>query len=215
MNDDDADQEYAALLARRQDRARRHAANLAAVDALLALEATASATPWRAQRVPTLHGEGSDQAQLHQVSEAAPRGFYMLAPLSSFGPDMALVAELRNGAKAALQARRRVLVRHAPNDCGDCSRCADVYENPEQWPCEDYADATAGLVMPHRVTVSVDAGAQLAAAACVCCGWSKTLSFARKATGAPVAERLAEVWARRHLEGDPAAQLDPAGDAAP
>jgi hypothetical protein len=211
--DDAADREHAALLERRRDRQRRHAANLAALDALLALEAAASATPWRAQRVPTNHGLGGDVAQLHAVNDSA-RGFAMLAPGEMAGADAALVAALRNGAKAALQARRRMLVRHAPNDYGDCSRCADVYESPEPWPCEDYADAVAGLVMPHRVTVSVDRGAQLAAAACVCCGWSRTVPFARVATGAPVAERLAEVWARRHLEGDPAAQLDDQ-DAAP
>jgi hypothetical protein len=217
MTDDDEDRKYEQRQAVLRTAEARHARNLAIVDALLAIEAAASAAPWRAQRVPASHGLGADVAQLHQVAEAAPRGFYMLAPGEIHGPDAALAAVLRNGARAQLEARRRVLERHRPSQYAppDCSRCADSYENPDPFPCEDYRDAEAGLVMPHRCTVSVDLAAQLAAVACVGCGWARTFSFARKVTGAPVAERLAEVWARRHLEGDPAAQLDAPETTAP
>jgi hypothetical protein len=216
---DDQDEAELAERRTRQDTARdRHARNLAAVGALLALEAEASATPWRAQRVPISHGRGSDVAQLHQVSDVPDRGFYMLAQGELWGPDAALVAVLRNTAGRRLAAQLRTLERHRPNldhlsSAIDCSHCIDAQENPEPFPCADYLDAEDGLVMPHRCTVSVVPGVQRAAVVCVCCGWSRTFSFARKTTGAPVAERLAEVWARRHLEGDPAAQLDAAAPA--
>lgn len=215
MYDDDETRELEQRDRARAAAAGRHARNLAALDALLALEAAASAAPWRAQRVPGMYDKGVDVAELHEVNDAAPRGFFMLTAGEWHGPDAALVAALRNAAGAQLAARRRVLERHAPNPCGatiDCARCIDGQENPEPFPCPDYLDAEAGLVMPHRCTVSVDLAAQLAAAACVCCGWSKATSYARRETGPPVAQRWAEVWARRHLEGDPAAQLDaPAG----
>jgi hypothetical protein len=215
------DQDEAELAERRakQDTARgRHARNLAAVGALLALEADASATPWRAQRVPISHGRGSDVAQLHQVSDVPDRGFYMLAQGELYGPDAALVAALRNTAGRRLAAQLRTLERHRPNldhlsSTIDCSHCIDAQENPEPFPCADYLDAEDGLEIPHRCTVSVVPGVQRAGVVCVCCGWSRTFRFARKTTGAPVAERLAEVWARRHLEGDPAAQLDAAAPA--
>lgn len=218
MIDDDETRELEQRDRARAAAADRHARNLAALGALLALEAAASAVPWRAQRVPGTYDRGVDVAELHEVNQAAPRGFFMLTPGEWHGPDAALVAALRNGANEALQARVRVLERHRPDPAGatiDCARCLDAQENPVPFPCPDYLDAEAGLVMPHRCTVSVDLAAQLAAAACVCCGWTKTTHYARPDTGPPVAQRLMEVWARRHLEGDPAAQLDaaaPAGD---
>jgi hypothetical protein len=188
----------------------RHAANLTVVDALLALEGEASPAPWRAMRVATTQLQGTDVAELQQVSDVPDRGFYLVASGSFYAPNVAIAAALRNGARDALQARRRMLERHRPDITGshiECSHCFDAQENTYAYPCPDYVDLEAGLVMPHRVLVSVDEDAQLAAVACGCCGWSKTFGHLRRGMGAVVAERLAEVWGQRHLAGDPDAQL--------
>lgn len=158
----------------------RHERNLAAVDALLVLVREDDAAG-RTPPGPIF----ADQA----------------------GARSALLAVLWPNLTAQLEARRRVLERHAPESLSppDCSRCIDVQENPEPFPCEDYLDAEAGLVMPHRVQVTLDEVTRTADVVC-CCRWSRPFHY-RRVTGGPVAERLARAWGDRHVAGEPDAQL--------
>lgn len=195
--------------AKREVARRRHLGNLEVVDVLLALEAEASPALWAAVRVPA--GAGQDLAELHRATAEADRGLYMVSPGMWDGPDVALVVALRNAAKDVLQARRRLLERHGPavehlGPYVECRHCVDAQENAYDFPCPDYVDLEAGLVMPHRATVRVDEDGQFALAECVC-GWSRSVSYARKLTDGPVNVRAASVWASRHLAGEPDAQL--------
>lgn len=190
----------------------RHEGNLAVVDALLALEREVTPGPWRTSLVQARGLQVTDTASLHAVSEV-PGETYPVVEGTLSDADAALVAALRTGALDALRARRRALTRHAPDTASstwpvECGHCFDGQENPLSFPCEDYTDAEAGLVMPHRTLVSLDEAAQLASVGCICCGWARTFTYARRLTGAPVAFRLAQVWAGRHVSGDPAARLD-------
>lgn len=185
MYDDYEARELAERRAARDRAAARHAGNLAAVDALLVLVLEDAAAGW------TPPGPIFDQAAARS------------ALLVAFWPNLT----------AQLEARRRVLERHQPDvgitgDCWpiDCSRCFDAQENALSFPCEDYEDAAAGLVMPHRVRVTLDEATRTADVAC-CCRWSRPFHY-RRATGGPVAERLARLWGDRHLAGEPDAQLD-------
>lgn len=204
MYDDDADRQEAERELRRAIAAARHSRNLAILDALLGLEGEATPGPWRAVPVPAERLQG-DVAKLRGATGRA------VTPDAWSGWDAALVAALRTGARGTLSARRRVLERHAPNPCGnsiDCARCVDGQENQHLWPCEDYTDAEAGLVMPHRVMLLPDQAGRQVEATCVCCGWSR---FEDYSSDARTASRRADDWGLRHVDGDPAAQGDDAG----
>lgn len=180
MYDDYEAAELAERQAARTAAAARHAGNLATVDALLVL-VREDADGWPPPE-----------------SQAAPRA--------------ALLAVLWPNLAAQLVARREVLERHQP-DVGvsgdgwpiDCSRCFDAQENALPFPCDDYQAAEAGLVMPHRIRVSPDEATRTVDVGC-CCGWTHSVHY-RRATGGPVAERLARLWGDRHLTGEPDAQI--------
>lgn len=66
--------------------------------------------------------------------------------------------------------------------------------------------APAGEAVEHRTEVGIIEEAQAASASCSGCGWSTFVTYARPVTGAPVALRLAGIYAKRH-EADPAAEI--------
>lgn len=186
MYDDYEARELAERQEARDRAAARHAGNLAAVDALLVLVREDDVAGWTPPG-PIFADQSAARA----------------AVLDALWPNLA----------TQLEARRRVLKRHQP-DVGitgggwpiDCSRCFDAQENALSFPCDDYADAEAGLVMPHRVRVTLDEATRTVDVAC-CCRWSRPVHY-RRATGGPVAERLARLWGDRHLAGEPDAQID-------
>lgn len=181
----------------------RHAGNLRAVDALLALEAQAAPGPWQVFRAPindTVATIG-DQAG----SQVGASG------LTAF--DAALMVTLRNSARIQLQARRGVLEHHRPSTSPgphlECAHCVDTQENAYEFPCPEYLAAELGLVMPHLTFASSLPEVRLASVSCVCCGWVRTFGHARDtAIARQTTLRLAAVWGRRHEQGDADAQDD-------
>ena len=225
--DDEHDEDYERGRKLLADAQETHRGNLAAVAALLRLERETSPGPWVAWRQAGPAGE-LGEAELMQDPYAVfgdtvnatdrERLFPLVMsqqghPGRLIGADAFLLAALRNGARAALEARQTVLNGHGPNDtlaaprvieCRSCEWRGDT----EAWPCEPYQLAAAGLVMPHYCVVTDPAGMTVGAE-CVCCGWTYQARYAR-ATGATVAARLAAIRARRHEAGLPDTDKMPA-----
>lgn len=148
--------------------AERHAAVLAGLDRLAALDAAATPDRWLEvdlRRVLVGHRDGSPLA--------AP-------PVLARADDAALVLTLRNAAAAVIAGRRRIIERHGPDPDGDhrfCSRCVAEAPRgpvPVPWPCDDWRDAAADLLPAaddaivawlhrHGLTTSAGPGAVLAA----------------------------------------------------
>lgn len=74
-----------------------------------------------------------------------------LAPGAAHAAVLAELGAVRFEDPAALAGRRRILERHAPHPTWKawpaCSNCVgEIGGDPDEWPCEDYLDAAAGLV---------------------------------------------------------------------
>lgn len=114
----------------------RHAAALARLDRLIALEGAVPAAPWVREWAFSTHFVVPDSARDVASGNVARLKHDQRA-------EGELIAALRNDACTSLAGRRRILQRHAPRVCGYCPTehivCAEQCEHT--WPCEEWADA--------------------------------------------------------------------------
>jgi hypothetical protein len=118
--------------------------------------------------------EGTEAPALNEwgrLRTMFPPNVSHLAPGAAHATVMASLGTVRLEEPAALLGRARVLERHGPNPnwapWPGCSNC--VNENggdPYEWPCEDYLDAAADLVigLPRQAEYHAAQAAAAAAA---------------------------------------------------
>lgn len=84
-----------------------------------------------------------------QFRQGGPLDVTKLRPGAAHAAVLAELGAVRLEDPAALAGRRRILERHAPHDGAPaCSSCVDyIGGDRQEWPCEDYLDAAAGLVV--------------------------------------------------------------------
>lgn len=98
---------------------------------------------------------GGDVPRLNKWGRLRPLARLTVSDLSPDAAHAAVLAELagpRLEDPAVTTGRRRTLDRHQPNPTWTawpgCNHCVNgTAGDPDDWPCEDYLDAAAGLVV--------------------------------------------------------------------
>lgn len=104
--------------------------------------------------------------------DVAPLDVSKLAPGAAHAAVLAELGAVRFEEPAALIGRARILTRHAPSATFTawpaCSNCvSETGGDPYEWPCEDYLDASADMVvgLPRQAEYAAALAAIAAAAA--------------------------------------------------